>query len=160
MRDSSTVFYFGHGSEEGDAWISADGEIRFADAENIEAAKGRMVIAMACFSGAKLAGIAVALGVRTYVGFSRRVFTIENSSEFASAGANAISVLFGDVATAAQFAQALERNFIQLRDHYRGPGRGLPNSTLHWVAADHNTVGIVPPEYSGIPLVQYFYFQW
>jgi hypothetical protein len=91
IENARGVFYFGHGSP--DAWVLNQGTFRLVDTDNIGAAKGALVIAMACFSGLELARPAIDAGVRAYVGFTRKLYTIKASQQFISAGAGAISVL-------------------------------------------------------------------
>lgn len=133
MQDAAAVFYFGHGDP--DAWITCDGAVRFADAATIAVAKEKLVVAMACFSGDQLGDAAIAAGVRTYVGFTKRLFAIKSSPEFASAGTSALSVLLHG-APAEKFAAALRHEFERLVEYFKsGPGSGRPNSTASWLAA-------------------------
>ena len=133
LRQARAVFYFGHG--ERDAWISHDGSVRFADTTTIGAAKDALVVAMACFSGDALGEAAISKGVRTYIGFTRKLYTVRSSPDLASAGASAVSVLLQG-GTASQFTDAVRREFMRVHELYKnGIGRRLPDSTLLWVAA-------------------------
>ncbi len=141
IANARGVFYFGHGSP--DAWVLNEGAIRLVDADNIGAAKGAFVVAMACFSGLELASSAIDAGVRAYVGFTRKLYTIKASQQFISAGAGAISVLLRG-ATAQEFAKELSQAFNTIIEFYRnGAGRTLPNALLYWAAATRSANCIV-----------------
>ena len=66
VRGAKLVIYFGHGTPR--SLIGPPG-VALIDRKNVAEAAGAVVVAIACYSGQKLANIAVGKGVRAYIGF-------------------------------------------------------------------------------------------
>lgn len=72
-KDASAVFYYGHGLNDrlGDLFIRL---VPILDVNNIHWFKGKIVYAMACYSGRELAPHAIRKGVKAYFGQSIKYF--------------------------------------------------------------------------------------
>lgn len=113
IRGARGIAFFGHGKKK-----MLRGLEPLLDTDNVQLAANSIVVAVACSSADNLGKKAIRVGVRTYIGFSDKLLSIEDEDErFGAAIAEGVSILLHG-GTAAKAHAAMERNLRDLINYY------------------------------------------
>jgi hypothetical protein len=140
LRTHDASFFFCHGRP--DALLGADSVI--VDFANIESARGRIIVALACHSALDLGERAIKHGVVGYVGFDHRLcISLHGRERFGHAVIKGLVKLLSG-GSVAEAVEAMQIEFENLVEYYMyGPGAADTHNPSIWLLANWNKTHLV-----------------
>jgi len=134
LGPSRATLFFGHGRKSRLEGYSSD----VIDSSNVGKAAGNILIAIACWSAAKLGPDAFSAGVEAYLGFDEQFVWLSGDPEhqFEPAALSGIREMLNSGADIAVCATTTQTEFDSVFAFYKtGAGSARPNAIVGWLAA-------------------------
>lgn len=136
LASCRAILFLGHGRKSRLQGATTD----LIDTANVVKAKGRIIVAIACWSAHTLGPYAIANGIEAYLGFDDMLGCLKGDpdNQFGPACISGIELMLNGKDIGDALATMLKK-FDDVFDYYRnGAGKASSDAVLGWLLADWN----------------------